>query len=160
MGFEVRDIRQISGRFTIRTAGFGGWPPYNVSEPKTVGPDGGYPATQTLSRWQISAGYPVIKDLGTDFSWVLGFAITHLRVGTLIIQIPNKFCYHFTTYKTRFSEGGYLADIRPPGESSGWIFRDVMDAKTTKNLFLSDIFRLFSNFQQNSHHLMFLNENH
>ena len=33
--------------------------------------------------------------------------------------------------KTRFLEGGY-----PP---SGWIFHDVTDAKTTKNLFLSDI---------------------
>ena len=70
---DVRDIRRISGGFAIRTAGFGGWPPYNVSEPKTVGPDGGYPATQTLSRWQISAGYPVIKDLGliSRGFWVL-----------------------------------------------------------------------------------------
>ena len=58
--------------------------------------------------------------------------------------------------KTRFPEGGYPPDIQPPEESSGWIFRDVTDAKMTKNLFLSDIFRLFSNFQQNSHHMMFL----
>ena len=29
--------------------------------------------------------------------------------------------------KTRFPEGGYPPDIRPPEESSGWIFRDVTD---------------------------------
>ena len=44
--------------------------------------------------------------------------------------------------KTRFLEGGYPADTRPPEESSGWIFREVTDAKTPKNLFLSNIFRL------------------
>ena len=43
---------------------------------------------------------------------------------------------------TRNPEGGYLPDIRPPEE----VFRDVTDAKTPKNLFLSNIFRLFFQF--------------
>ena len=88
-------------------------------------------------------------------------------------EVFGRFCICVVTEKSirppkpvfrradiRRISAGYPPDIRAPEESSGWIFRDVTDAKTTKNLFLSDIFRLFSNFQQNPHHMMFLNEKH
>ena len=50
---------------------------------------------------------------------------------------------HFVTepspaYKTRFPEGGYPPDIRPPEESSVWIFRDFRMEPVLVSLFRGD----------------------